>query len=82
MRDFMNMKSSTFVESVDAFVESADWLTDEDMPAVVSLYKMAIALDDEITGPIMSAFGLTYRNLAKKKVVAEEESELDKLLTR
>lgn len=74
------MRNKTFVESIDVFVANADWLTDEDLPALVSLYRMAEELDTNITAPLMSAFGLTYRNLQKKKVGKEEESELDRLL--
>lgn len=72
----------TFVESVDNFVKASPWLSLEDDIAVTSLYHMAEELDAELTAPILSAFGLTYRSLAKKAPVAKEASELGKLLQR
>jgi hypothetical protein len=73
----------TFSESIDMFLAKADWLGDDDLPAIVALKAMAAELDQGINPPLVAQFGLTYRNLLKRKpVVAEELDELAKLLKR
>jgi hypothetical protein len=73
----------TFVESVDEFVSSADWLLPTDGIAVTSLYQMAQELDQNgMTGPIMSAFGLAYRSLLKRAPVAKQGSKLGEFMVR
>jgi len=80
------MKGMSFVTSVDKFVENkTDTLTDEHLPAIVSLYHMAEDLDNNgVTGPIVSAFGLAYRNLLKELGHKDDGpvDELEALLTR
>jgi len=71
----------TFVESVDDFVSSADWLLPTDGIAVTSLYQMAEELDSNgVTGPIMSAFGLAYRSLLKRAPETKAKSKLGEFM--
>jgi hypothetical protein len=58
-----------FRESVDKFILFADWLSEEDEIAIVTLQAVADELDtmDKLHAPLVSAFGLTYRDLKKKK---------------
>lgn len=59
---------TSFVEAVETFKKSAaDWLTDEDSPAIAALEAAAVELDKEVTGALLNAYGLTYRNLLKRK---------------
>lgn len=64
-----------FTEAINKFITSADWLQDEDAVAVVSLLAMAAELDtaDKLNPPLVAQFGLTYRNLLKKKPVGDTE---------
>lgn len=74
---------STFVKAVATFKKSASsWLTDEDSPAVAALEAAAVQLDKEMSPALLSAYGLTYRNLLKRKPEASEEDgdELDDLI--
>lgn len=58
---------TTFQDSVNAFEKDATWLGDADLPAVVTLRKVAAALDGGDMSPAMlSQFGLTYRSLLKR----------------
>jgi hypothetical protein len=61
--------SRGFTQAITKFVASADWLQDEDAVAVISLQAMADELDnaDKLNPPLVAQFGLTYRNLLKKK---------------
>ncbi len=74
------MKS--FTEAVEEFVEAADWLGPEDMPAVTALEQAAYELDSNgVQAALLNTFGLTYRNLMKKRPSAQSEvNELDDLL--
>ena len=73
----------TFSESIDLFLSNADWLDDDDLPAIVALKAMAAELDQAINPPLVAQFGLTYRNLLKRKpAMSEELDELAKLLKR
>lgn len=78
------MTRKTFTEAVDEFLISADsWLLPEDAPAVAALQGSAAALDIEITPALLSAYGLTYRNLLRRKPAdSPEADELEGLLTR
>ena len=77
------MSENTFYESTLKFVAGATWLTDEDDPAVVALFAMAKELDDKLNPPLVAQYGLTYRNLLKRKPgQTEEVDELAKLLRR
>ncbi len=75
--------AKSFHDSVEEFLESAaSWLSEEDSPAVVTLKKLAHALDEKIHPPLLQQFGLTYRALLKKRPGAnqEEGDELDDIL--
>jgi len=59
---------TSFVAAVETFKASAaDWLTDEDSPAIAALEAAAKQLDQEVTPALLSAYGLTYRSLLKRK---------------
>ena len=77
------MSENTFYESTLRFINGASWLTDEDDPAVVALLAMARDLDEKLNPPLVAQYGLTYRNLLKRKPGATEEvDELAKSLRR
>lgn len=74
---------TTFVKAVATFKKSAkDWLTDEDSPAVAALEAAAVQLDKEMSPALLSAYGLTYRNLLKRKPGESTDGgdELDSLI--
>jgi hypothetical protein len=73
----------TFSESTQIFIDRATWLTEDDAPAVVTLLALAAELDANLNPPLVAQYGLTYRNLLKRKPVEiEEVDELAKLLRR
>lgn len=77
------MNENTFLSATLDFIQSATWLTDEDNPAIVSLIAMARELDDRLNPPLVAQYGLTYRNLLKRKPGTEDDTdELGKLLQR
>lgn len=77
------MPGNAFEEETFKFIRSSSWLTDEDGPAIISLLAMARELDVKINPPLIAQYGLTYRNLLKKKPGGEEEpDELGRLLKR
>lgn len=77
------MTENSFVESTLKFISRSSWLTDEDEPAVTALLAMAYKLDDDINPPLVAQYGLTYRNLLKRKPDAgDAPDELAKLLKR
>jgi hypothetical protein len=77
------MNENTFTAATLEFIHSATWLTDEDNPAIVSLIAMARELDDRLNPPLVAQYGLTYRNLLKRKPGNEDApDELGKLLKR
>lgn len=77
------MSENTFTNETLKFIASANWLTDEDGPAVVALLAMAGDLDQKLNPPLIAQYGLTYRNLLKRKPgSASEPDELGKLLQR
>lgn len=60
----------SFTDSVNKFVAAADWLTDEDIPAIFTLEQIAMHLDLHPTtlhAPLVQQFGLAYRSLLKRK---------------
>jgi hypothetical protein len=76
--------SNLFTAATDAFLLTANnWLSAEDAPAIAALMGAASALDkDGITPALLSAYGLTYRSLLKRKPGADAEpDELESLLS-
>lgn len=74
---------TSFKKAVETFKKSAaDWLSDEDLPAVVVLEQTAEQLDTKITPALVAQFGLTYRNLLKRKPgdATDGGDELDDLI--
>lgn len=63
-----------FSDAINKFIASAEWLEDEDAVAIISLVAMAAELDtaDKLNPPLVAQFGLTYRNLLKKKPVGTD----------
>lgn len=77
------MTENSFMAVTLKFISQSSWLADEDGPAVVALLAMAAELDEKINPPLVAQYGLTYRNLLKRKPAAGEEmDELAKLLKR
>lgn len=73
----------TFTETTHKFIAQADWLTVEDEPAIAALLAMADELDRNLNPPLVAQYGLTYRNLLKRKPSAPEQvDELARLLKR
>lgn len=72
----------TYSESVDRFLATASWLTDEDLPAVTALKMIALELDTgAFQAAIVSQFGLHYRALLKRKpAVVPTQDPLEALL--
>lgn len=71
-----------FTEAVNKFIQSAEWLTEEDEVAIVTLKAVAAELDtmNKLHAPLVSAFGLTYRDLMKKKPIDMDVDEIELLL--
>lgn len=70
--------ADTFTTSIEAFVESAEWLSDAHLPAVTALRAMAAQLDSGDLAPaLLGQFGLMYRALLKE--APREDSEVDAL---
>ena len=83
IRKGYKMTQNAFMTETLKFISTASWLTDEDGPAVISLLAMAEELDQKINPPLVAQYGLTYRNLLKRKPQAQDEGdELAKLLKR
>lgn len=77
------MSENRFMDETLKFISAASWLRDEDGPAVISLLAMADELDKKLNPPLVAQYGLTYRNLLKRKPEQGEElDELAKLLKR
>ncbi|MGM7677582.1 hypothetical protein [Microbacterium sp. A94] len=56
----------TFAGAVEAFKSASPWLGASDMPALVTLNKLAELLDNgDLTPALVAQFGLTFRSLAK-----------------
>ena len=71
------MEQQTHYEATLQFVQQATWLTDDDNPAVVMLLAIAKKLDEDLNAPLATQWGLTYRNLLKRK--PGETAQLDPL---
>lgn len=71
------MSENRFMDETLKFISAATWLRDEDGPAVMALLAMADELDKKINPPLIAQYGLTYRNLLKRK--PEETESLDEL---
>lgn len=68
----------TFTQAVEDFLEAADWLTDVDQPAVVSLQQAAAELDSAgVQAALLNTYGITYRQLLKRagRTDAVDEAE-------
>ncbi len=64
------------VEALDKFEASAEsWLTDDDAPALAVLRLLAEELDAEPTAALAGQYGLTYRNLLRRKPAAAPEKD-------
>jgi hypothetical protein len=75
--------ASSYAEAVDRFIESAPWLGDADMPALVALRGLAKELDKGSPQAAMVAqFGLIHRALLKRAPAAADgpKDELDEAL--
>lgn len=67
----------TYTTATNKFLKSAaDWLTDEDAPAIESLKAMAKLLDKDFSPALQAQYGLTYRSL-RKLAPAKDNSEAD-----
>jgi hypothetical protein len=61
-------EDKTFSEVVDDYITQADYLTDDDTPAISALRAMAEELDSGTRTPAMfNVFGVTLRALQKRK---------------
>ena len=72
-----DMTENSFMNETLKFIAAATWLRDEDGPAIISLLAMADELDKKLNPPLVAQYGLTYRNLLKRK--PEEGDDLDEL---
>ncbi len=61
---------TTYEEAVEAFLDAATWLTDADLPGVMSLRSLAKHLD-AFTGlpqaALLSQFNMTFRDLRNRE---------------
>lgn len=72
---------TTYQEAVAAFEAASPWLTDADLPALVTLRSVAKTLDDGKANPALIAqFGLVYRNLQKRTPTEKAGDGLDGLI--
>lgn len=65
---------TTFKEAVDAFIESASWLGDADLPGVMTLRKLAEVLDACEATPqaaLLSQFNMAFRDLRGREPKAD-----------
>lgn len=62
----MTATRSAFADSIAEFEAASPWLGAEHAPALAMLRALASEMDGGgLTAALASAFGLTYRNLAK-----------------
>lgn len=75
---------NTNVEALETFlIDSKEWLTDADAPAVMALKQMAAQLDKRFSAATMAQYGLFLRALAKKAPDSEGDVDpLEALLNR
>lgn len=58
----------TFSEAVDDYITQATYLTEDDLPHLVTLKRVAKELDNgEVTAALVNVFGVTLRALQKRK---------------
>lgn len=58
----------TFSEAVTDYLTQADYLTEDDLPAIVALKQAAKTLDvDGVQAALLNTFGVTLRALQKRK---------------
>jgi len=69
------MTATTFKGSVSEFIKANPWLGPAHAPAVVTLRKLAVELDKEVTAALTAQFGVTFRALQKQ--APAEEPTLD-----
>jgi len=63
-----DVQMDSFQDAVKRFEASADWLGDADLPALVTLRRIADELDGGNMSPaLISQFGLTFRDLRKRQ---------------
>ena len=60
-------RPTTFTETVNLFLNTADWLDDSHGPSVKALQALAYELDQEITAALISQYGLIHRSLLKER---------------
>lgn len=78
-------RAETYTESIERFLEAADWLTDADTPAVTTLTLLARKLDDDgFHAQTIAQFGLCYRALLKRAPGGDDDETdpLDALLEK
>lgn len=67
-------RAGSYTESIETFLESAEWLTDVDVPAVTTLLLLAKRLDEEgFHAQTIAQFGLCYRALLKRAPGGDDE---------
>ena len=62
---------TTYVEAVQAFIDAADWLTDVDLPGLMTLKTLAKHLDAVAEGnlpqaALVSQFNMSFRDLRSR----------------
>ena len=60
-------RGATFAETVESFLDTADWLNDSHGPSVKALQALASELDREVTAALVAQFGLLHRSLLKER---------------
>jgi len=69
----MAVRPRTFRSAVNRFLRSAEWLSDDDAPAVTTLLQAARELDAAVKAgeglppALLAQFGLCYRSLLKQR---------------
>ena len=71
-------------EALETFlIDSKEWLTDGDAPAIAALRQMARQLDKRFSAATMAQYGLFLRSLQKKAPSGEGDFDpLEALLNR
>lgn len=66
----------TFKTATEAFLKSADWLGDDDLPAIITLQKIAAQLDEGgLQAALVAQYGVTYRSLLKQRPAGEGDDD-------
>lgn len=66
----------SFQGAVETFVGEASYLGDQDLPAIVTLRRIAAQLDEgEMSPALISQFGLTFRDLRKREPKGEPPAD-------